>query len=137
MIKRYLLTLLIAAVSLGGCTKPKPVTLNGQDYYLVSMDKWKGPYKQIQYQFGKSEVKIFAIKRIHPMLGDVIIGHYLFTGNVLQLSTIGDFFTKQTAQGYDLYNKGKVKYRLTKKQQPYIQPEVTAQHQSQFVSITK
>jgi hypothetical protein len=58
MTKKYLLTLAIATILLGGCTKTKPVTLSGQDFYLVSSDMLKSKYLEINYQFKEKEVEV-------------------------------------------------------------------------------
>lgn len=137
MIRQYLFTIIIAAVFLGGCNKPKPVILGGLDYYLVSADRWKSEYKQIHCMFKETDVEIFKIKNLRTYVGDVTIGHYSFSDNVLSLPQMGSFNTKQTTDGFDLYNKGKLKYRLSRKSKLYIRPGAIDQHQSQFASITK
>ena len=127
----------MAAFALARCTKPKPVTLVGQDFYLVSTDIPKSKYKQINYQFKEKDVQVFAITNFHPMQGDVSMGAYSFIGNNLKLPLIGSFKIKQTAEGFDLYAYGKLKYKLSKNTKPFIQQGATAlQRQFQFASIT-
>ncbi|MGF7082475.1 hypothetical protein ABIB50_004847 [Mucilaginibacter sp. UYCu711] len=134
MTRKCLITIIIAAIFLSGCNKVKPVSLIGENFYLVSTDINQSRYVQINYQFQPGQVEVFAIKSLHPMYGDVTIGPYSFKNNMLKIPLIGTIVARQTADGFNLYRNGKLKYRLTRETKSFIQPP---QHQSQFVSITK
>jgi hypothetical protein len=134
MTKKYLLTLIIATFSLCGCNKVKPISLVGENFYLVSIDITQSRYVQINYQFQPGQVEVFAIKNLHPMYGDVTIGPYSFKNNTLKIPLIGTVVARQTANGFNLYRNGKLKYRLTRETKSFIQP---SQHQSQFALVTR
>jgi hypothetical protein len=133
MSKLNLFAMFIATLFLCGCTRHKPISFVDEMFYLVSVDKPNSKYLQIECQFEKSKVKIFKMTDLHPMVGDVVIGTYSLVDNVLDFP-IGNFYIKKTADGYNLYSMNKLKYRLSKKKQPYI---TAHPRQSQFASIIR
>ena len=131
MSKLNLFATFIATLFLCGCARHKQVSFVDEMFYLVSIDKPNSKYALIQCQFGKSKVEIFKMTDLH--VGDVVIGTYSLVDNVLNFP-IGNFYIKKTADGYNLYSMNKLKYRLSKKKQPYV---TARPHQSLFASIIR
>ena len=124
---------------LAGCSKPKSVDIAGTTMYLSSTTLHNSRYVRMSINFKvNQQAEIFAITNLRPMYGDVTVGNYFFVDNKLSLPQIGSFTVKQTEAGFNLYSNGKLTYRLSKKEQPFIQENAIApQRQYQFASVTK